>query len=504
MFSKIKKTVNFFLIGVLIVSNFFLSPFHSEDNQDISNEVIPIDWGVMDKIENPDNEFKLIKEIMDNSTNYIMNTWYEENGYINLDTYIDFNGTEEFEIRGPAMAALGLAIPIATNTLNTDKLNITYDEALKRNLHLITSLAKNHSSNTEGGWGLHQTNDTNGWQTPLWSYYVGFSGWLLWDKLEESEKITVYNMVVSEANNIPEARYYKDKNGNELYEGNTQAEENSAWVSLLGLAVAMMPKHENAQIWLDQLIDLSVIAFSKPTDLTSDKQYNNRKISDILEGYNIEDNGTLINHGFMHPIYMLAIEQNMNVALMFSLAKIDIPEALFHNSDTIYYALTDLEFDVTQYLEPGGTIYQTNMDEIYFPEGNDWGEYFPMYFGQVDVLANVFGFDHLSSSDASYWSKKHNQQQLYLQKRSIDGRTYKNNIENNYKLKEERIAQISSSTYLAKWVEHQKLYGFTNNGVKSVRDIYKPFNFKRKIGKSILLGSAILIFIINVPTKLIK
>lgn len=503
MFSRLRTLVNYILIGILTISIIFIIPVYSK-NEIVLNEVIPINWSDWGSVEDPDNEFKLIKEIMDNSTNYIVNTWYEENGYINLDTYIDFNGTEEFEIRGPAMAALGLAIPIATNTLNTDKLNITYDEALKRNLHLITSLAKDHSSNTEGGWGLHQTSDTNGWQTPLWSYYVGFSGWLLWDKLEESEKITVYNMVVSEANNIPEARYYKDKKGNELYKGNTQAEENSAWVSLLGLAVAMMPKHENAQTWVDQLIDLSVIAFSKPTDLTSDKQYNNRKISDILEGYNIEDNGTLINHGFMHPIYMLAIEQNINVALMFSLAQIEIPEAIFHNSDIIYQALTDLEFNVSQYLEPGGTIYQKSEDKIYFPEGNDWGEQFSMYFGQIDVLANVFSFDHLSSSEASYWSKKHNEQQLNLQKRSKDGRTYKNDEENNYRLREERIAQISSSTYLAKWIEHQELYDITNKEVESVREIYKPFMYKRKVRHSILFGSAVLIFMINIPTKLIK
>lgn len=504
MFSKIKKHINFLLVFVIFINATFLIPIYSNSKHFISNEVIPIDWTALDEIKNPDDEFILIEEIMDNSTNYILNTWFEENNYIESDIHIDFKGTEEFEIRGPAMVSLGLSIPIATGSFNENKIGMTYEEAIDHNIYLITSLAASHVSNIEEGWGLQRTNDTNDWQTPLWSYYVGFSGWLLWDKLEEEDKMTIQNMVVSEANNIPSPRYYKDKNGQILYEDNTQAEENSSWASLLGLAVSMMPKHENAEKWVDQLIDLSVIAFSRPSDINSTKVYNERELNDILEGSNIKNDGTLMNHGFMHPIYMLAIEQNINIALMFSLAQIEIPEAIFHNADIIYYALTDLKFDRKKFLDPGGTIYQKGASEIYFPEGNDWGNYFPMYFGQIDVLANIFEFDSLSSSEALYWSKLHNQKQLDLQNRSIDGKTYQNESENNYRLKEERISQIISTTFLAKWIDHQNLYDITSSRVETVSDIYKPLKSTAKIKGYTLIGTTLLLFVINFPIKFTK
>lgn len=48
-----------------------------------------------------------------------------------------------------------------------------------------------------------------------------------------------------------------------------------------------------------------------------------------------------------------------------------------------------------------------------------------------------------------------------MQEKFEDGRTYKNDEESSYRLREERIAQMAGSTYLAKWLDEQDLYNIS-------------------------------------------
>lgn len=502
MNKNIKIWAKVLLLIFLVVTIANLIVTKSLANTEHSNEVIPIEWNEFDNHTVDDKEYELINEIMINSTKYILNTWYEENNYHTASGLLDFGGNGHDQIRGPAMAVLGASIPLATDSYDYERVGLPFEEAVNRSVLLINSLVSNHYINNESGWGYNGNPDSDNWQTPLWTYYTGFSGWLLWEHFNNEEQEQIRRMVEWEANNIPEPRYYKDKDGNVLYNGNTQAEENSSWVSLLALAISMMPRHENAGDWVEQMIDLSLVAFAKPTDITSDKQYNNRVLSEVLEGSNIENNGTVVNHRFLHPIYMLTIEQNLNVALLFSLAQLKTPESIFHNSSDIYFALTDLQFDKNEYLEPGGTIYKEGSSHIYYPEGNDWGEHFPMYFGQIDVLASVFSFDDKSSYDAKYWSKLHNEEQLRFQNRFEDGRTYKNDLENNFSLKEERIAQIASTTFLTKWLERQGAYSISDANFDNFLEVHIPYQEKLATSQVATVSVLLLLLILIVADKI--
>ncbi|WP_449355197.1 hypothetical protein ACUL41_03450 [Virgibacillus natechei] len=463
MFEKYHRFISIVSILVLLIFALNVPVVVAEnDESNVGKDVVPIQWENFETNLSGDEELELLNEIMSNSTHYIVNTWYEENNYDEVDDYINFGGKGEFDIRGPGMAALGIAVPIATGNYNEDKIDLSEDEAKHRAIHLITSLAHQHRTNTSDGWGGIDQGVQNDWQTPLWSYYTGFAAWLLWDDLSIEDQQNVQRMIEWEANNIPEPRYYQNEQGEILNDGNTQAEENSSWASLLGLASAMMPNHPNVNKWEDQMIDLAISSYSRPDDIQSDEVVNGRELSDVLDGSNIMNDGTVVNHGIRHPIYMLSFEQNINVALTSSLAGQETPEAIFHNADIVYHALTDIEFESPEYAAPGGTIYREDSSEIYYPEGNDWGGKFPFYFGQIDVLANVFEFDHLSNSNASTWSKLHNEEALRMQERFDDGRTYKNDEESNYELREERIAQIAGSTFLAKWIKEQGLFQITD------------------------------------------
>jgi hypothetical protein len=236
-------------------------------------------------------------------------------------------------------------------------------------------------------------------------------------------------MVEYEADRIPEPRYYRDRTGTIISGGNTQAEEDSAWASLLGLATAMMPGHPQWQQWQQDNVELLIAAYARPVDTASGEMVNGRTVGDVLDGSNIENDGTVVNHGFLHPIYMLAFDQSVNVALTSTLAGQHTPEAAFTNVDVVYDALVDLEFPAPPYREPGGTIYRPDRADIYYPRGNDWGTSFPLYFAQADVLADSFGLDNLVDPDASTWADLHDTDALAMQQRHADGHTYANNLD---------------------------------------------------------------------------
>ncbi|MRG87582.1 NEW3 domain-containing protein [Salinibacillus xinjiangensis] len=456
------------MILTLLMSMFSTQSFatsHGESSDDTKNNrsVVPIDWSSISKEELTSKDAQLLEDVMLNSTKYILNTWYLENGYDEVDGYINFGGTSEVHIRGPSMAALGASVAIATGSFDSEVVGLSEEIARKRAIHVITSLAHHHRVNSSSGWGGSE----NHWQTPLWSFYTGFAGWLLWEDIESQDQDKIRNMIESEADGIPSPRYYKNKEGEIVYGGNTQSEENSSWASLLGLATAMMPNHPNWKEWQNNLVDLLIAAYARPADLRSDQVVNGRVLKEVLNGSNIENDGTVINHGFLHPIYMLAFDQSVNVALTSSLAGQFTPEAAFHNTDIIYNALVDKEFPTSHYNSPGGTIYRDGSSDIYYPEGNDWGTKFPLYFGQADVLANAFGFDNLSSTPASTWENLHIREALAMQERFEDGHSYDGLDESNYRLREERIAQIAGLSYLAKWIKKQGVFHVTDRAYTS-------------------------------------
>ncbi|MDI3418742.1 NEW3 domain-containing protein [Streptomyces luteolus] len=421
-------------------------------------KVAPIDRNLFTGTEPTDEKSRQLRDIAFNATRHSVATWYPERYGDDKGRYLDFGGDGEYELRAPAMAAMGSAVPLATGTFDAEKAGLSEREATNRVTKLVSSLAYRHRANTEGGWG----DPGDHWQTPLWSFYAAFAGWLLWDELSPAEQTCVQNMVEYEADKAPAPAYYRDRSGTIISGGNTQAEEDSSWSTILGLAAAMMPDHKHWQDWQRRNVDLMIAAYARPTDTDSDQVLNGRKLSDLLDGSNIENNGTVVNHGFLHPIYMLAFSESVNAALTSSLAGTPTPEAAVHNIDVVYDALVDREFTTPTYREPGGTIYRPGSADIYYPEGNDWGTKFPLYFGQADVIADVLGQDNLAGTKAPTWEKLHNTEAAAMQERHPDGHTYADDEESNYALKEQRITHLAGMMYLTRWLDRRQAICMTS------------------------------------------
>ncbi|MFE5098205.1 hypothetical protein ACFRCI_50440 [Streptomyces sp. NPDC056638] len=394
-----------------------------------------------------------MKAILAGSSRYLIGPWYAGTYTRYLaDGYIDLKGTDERAIRLPAMAAVATATALTTRTY--DERTLPLANATVRTRNLIRTLAARHRANntdTATRWG-------GSWQSALWAYYAALAGWLLWDALDATDRDHLAGMLAWEADRLTTGNdiYLVGTSGTQLYmtrrdgvvvsRGDSKAEEDSWSAAALSLAAVMMPDHPNAARWTRRNVELLLAAAACPADLTSDETINGIQLSSWLQGTNIADDGTLQNHGLLHPLYMVAFDQSLYQGFVFGLANQAAPRAALHNINRTYAALVDKPFP----LPDGGTsaIYRANSAEIYYPEGNDWGTHFPFYFGNFDLLVTLTGQDTGIGPAAAKWERLHNKDQLALMSRFTDGRTYGASSENTYYGREHRIGSMAGQAYL--------------------------------------------------------
>ncbi len=359
--------------------------------------------------------------------------------------------------------SLGLATSLSLGVYDSQVTSVSEEEALRKTKQLISSLAKSHRSNSQGGWGNH-------WQSAHWSYFSGLGGWLLWENFSLKDQEYIRKMVEYEANRFITYRapYWKGENGVVIYEGDSKSEEN-AWNSqILQLATSMMPNHPNYNKWMYKNIELMVSAGASKQDLTNSTILHGKSISQWVKGININQDGTVINHGFIHPDYMEFIAFNNTAGITSTLSGTHTPKAAFFNSDLVYGAYSTVHFESPPYHSPGGTIYRPGKSDIYYPLGNDWGTDRRMQFATLDSFAHSFGYDHNLSIKGDEWEKHHNEMVLSMQERHTDGRTYSAHSEDKYTGREEWVAHHVAWSLLSKWVLASGEFTIGNEKLKTI------------------------------------
>ncbi|MBN6038275.1 hypothetical protein [Amycolatopsis sp. 195334CR] len=419
---------------------------------DSAERVRPLDARTLGWYEPADAQGQRIELILQNSSRYLIGPWYAQT-YRRYapDGYLDLGGTDERAVRLPAMTALATATALKFGVY--DPKNLSAANATIRLTNLVRTLAARHEANNPNpatAWGSN-------WQSALWAYYDGVAAWLMWDKLAAADRAKVTAMLLAEANRLTTGNdvYLVGTSGDQLYQtkrdgtvitpGDTKAEENSWSAALLGLVSAMMPANPNAGAWQRRNAELLVASAPRPADLGNPAVINGIRLSSWLQGTNIDDDGILRNHNRVHPLYMVSYDQNLYQGAISALGRTCAPAAALHNMPLVYRALVDRPFD-------GRTIYTRGSAEIHYPEGNDWGAEFPGYFGNFDLLADLYGQDSASSVKASEWERLHNEKQLSMQARFADGRTYGAQGENTYYGREQRIGVMAGQAYLSLWM----------------------------------------------------
>jgi len=458
-------------IAVLAIGGSLLSPLSAQASDD---SVVPIAWTDFTAGLPSDANSVRLAGILNNTNKFALTTWYNtvKNYDAQVGAYLYLGGTGQDQIRPPASEALALAISIKTGAYDPAATGVSLADAKAVAIRLLTSVAYRHAINSSGGWA-------NGWQTAAWAAYAGSAGWMMWDDLTATDREYVRRMVEYEANrfNGTPALYWNPAGGD------TRADDDGWNAQLLQLATAMMPDHMNYPQWSARSLEYMIAVSSRPGDAASGTVINGRPLSSWIPSgkYNINSDGTLINHDMVHPDYMVSFTNCAYAALLYSLAGRPTPAAAMFNAEYNYDALVDLDFVAgTQpypqagvVLAPGGTSYVDGSGDIYYPNGNDWGTSRRIHFALADAQADAFGLDSLASQKGAYWEPYHAQAVADMQARGSDGRTYYYPDEDTYNGREEWVALLASQAYLTKWVIHQGAYSLENvsgSGERNVRD----------------------------------
>ncbi|MCL2306081.1 MAG: hypothetical protein FWC43_12125, partial [Planctomycetaceae bacterium] len=292
------------------------------------NAVVPIDWSRFTVGCPDDTNAKLQKTISKNTIKYALNGWYAERyGSQSTDEYyLDlFNvpgpGNREFQVRGPAMQAHGIATVIKLGLYDAEYTGVTQQAALDICTKLVRSVAHAHKVNSEGGWG-------GGWQDDFWAAIAGQAGWLTWELYNGKDRELIRKMVEWEANRRMDytVPYYRKKDGTIVTPGDTKAEENAWNSNVLFLGCAMMPRHENYDKWYKKAVELVISAHAHPKDVDSDTIFNGKPLKEWLGGSNTEENHAVVNHNIIHPDYSTSSTLKLWNASVLTLAGKPTPE----------------------------------------------------------------------------------------------------------------------------------------------------------------------------------
>ena len=474
--------------------------------------VSEIDWTQFSRGAPTHDNADQVKAWLLTTLKYALNDWW--NTFKNFDAqssshYIDFlhstvmNGGSDTErrYRESTSMALALAVALSTGIYDASVVGVSESVARDRALQLIRSLAYRHDINAPGSqsngrWGYE-------WQTDLFAAHTAFAAWLLWDHLPAADQLLVKRIVVAEADTYRSPLYFKDRDGNVLWPGNSKGEDQGWNAQMRSLAAVMMPDHPHADMWKSESILLMLSTYSRPEDVSSDEAFHGHALSDWLNGSNMHSNATVPNHGIIHPDYMAAGLVEFNTAHIYFMANLATPVSGFFNTDRVMEAFVELEFTPGGGIrQPGGTIFRSETDcgtansltalgavagcvdtavtagqsfeaghqrgclagppgtdtNVYYPNGSSWSKKrrpnLAMFVAQVDA----FDLDHLVDDPtlhADYWLGCFARDVRAMQARYSNGRTWRDNAELSYFGREGQSTVFAAKAWMAYWIEHQ-------------------------------------------------
>jgi hypothetical protein len=409
----------------------------------------------------------LLRKVLNTSLKYTLKLWYPAHFATQMKApVLDFGGTDEMHIRGPAMEAYALASALRTGAYDPKATGVPTATARAVTIQLATSLAMNHVATSRNGWGRV-------WQSRLWVAQAGTAAWFVWGGLSTAAKTAVLGMVASEAHDvaITPVPYYHSVAGAVNFPGDSKAEEDS-WDSMeLQLALAMMPTAAEVPAWASRNAELLIASYSRPQDLTDNTIVNGLPVSEWLHGSNANANGSVTNHGIVHPDYMATLVQSLTAPIIAGFAGTPAPQAALWNAAVVYGDMTSLTFTAPPWNAPGGTIYVPGSWKLYYPQGDDWGTGRDANYVALDELAADFGVGtHAATTELTL----HLQRAAAMQARSKTGQSYVTAGEDIYKLREEWVAYHFGLAWLGDWVTANHLTSFTNAAMLPVASERAP------------------------------
>ena len=212
-------------------------------------------------------------------------------------------------------------------------------------------------------WGSTSSSDAV-WESSLWAMSVAYSAFFQWNKLSDTQKDYIYQLLKAECN------YELHRTIPTGYAGDTKAEENGWEADVLAVTLGLFPNDPLAPQWFERLREFAINSYSHKDDATDatviDPTYDNKTVKDLYKGQNLYDDFTLQNHNYFHTSYQNVVIQELGeAALALKLFQQELygtekwhTNALMHHNDKVmqevlyWLALSD--------------------GELAMPNGNDW------------------------------------------------------------------------------------------------------------------------------------
>lgn len=282
-----------------------------------------------------------------------------------------------------ALAAASCVNGIAVG-LRTGALDDTVDASAARAQAVAAVGAVASGHRVHGGYWGHD------WQGSLVSGVAALGAWLLWDELSDDVQQRFAAVVADEARVRYAApiRYLRDVHGRYLTEGDTGAEEESWNARGMAAAVAMLPRHPQAQRWSRSLVLRMLAAYARPSEVDDRWLVQGTPVCSWLAGSNLEEDGDLQNHGFLpNPNYMRP-PHSIGALMLLQIGRRPVPEVALHGLRELYVA------HQRYYREDGS---------VHYPAGTDFGSRNVILYAN-DVQMTAYGIDR---DDALRWQRLH-------------------------------------------------------------------------------------------------
>ena len=345
----------------------------------------------------------------------------------------------EFSYRTPSAFVAHITSVLESGHIDYGLIGTTRFALVNQCKRYIQALVTTHSS-----W-------TGYWQSSLAATNLGCAALRISDELGSSLYNSVVSVVCDEADILITKQpgtawrnggsyvfnlYWKNAAGTELVVGDSKSEEVGWYAACLGLAALMSPENENIDTYKSKFVEWCVISNAAPEDINSGLSINGYALSN-LEGSNITDDGMVINHSIIHPDYMASRTSCLLVCVnAYVSAGTPVPSAVLFNVKKILHGFVDYEFTSEKYLgkytvnPPYGAIIKDGAHNVYFPQGNDWGN--ARFNVPAGYLALMYSLGQSPRYDCIQSASILMEKYLALQDRYVTGAIISSSSENSY------------------------------------------------------------------------
>ncbi|MGI9458122.1 MAG: hypothetical protein ACR2NU_16280 [Aeoliella sp.] len=416
------------------------------------SHVVPINWKQFASESVDDQRYQEIVSLLLNCARYNL-SWIERTFELDPagEAYV-LKGKGEHDVRPACSVVYGMGVVLQCGIYDAKVIGVDEAEAKRRTVRLLRGIVRAHAANSEAelAWGVPTPapDPETYWQTALWASLSGMGGWMLWDELDPTTQQMLVAMLADESQRFLAADYqapYWNGEG-----GDTKAEENSWNSMLLTLSAAMMPEHPDARLLKQRSSELMISSYATRADWKSNEtMIDGRPVKRWLRGYNADPGGVVINHGFIHPDYMVAISMNFWGLTTQSLAGRPVPESWDFNAPLIYNTCVTKQWDSPPHEKPGGTIYVQGRPNVYYPAGNDWSFHDLTLFYLMDVYAHEFSWN----DKATEWMDLRADAMLKMQERHDDRRMFADGEYDTYSGAEQWAFWCLTDAFLPQWLK---------------------------------------------------